>query len=316
MPGVILFLSDLDLRLRGRTRAEPPGRHLALVSGQQLDLALDHLGRRPDCAALGILGDLRPRPPSPARLALLGSRRVLLASSDRQLLELYARSLREVGAEPECILGDHLGGDRVAAWALPVYALILAAGSGSRMGGDKLLLDLGGSPIVSHVVQAARRGGCDQVLVVFSQDGVAAAVAERAITVFNPDAQSGQASSLRSGLQAGPEIAAGALLMLGDQPLVGSETVRRLLQAWRLEDTAPALAASYDDPSVWLPPVLVARSLWPDLISLQGDAGARQYFSRHPELISALPVGGRAEDVDTPDDYARIVSLFEPGRPG
>jgi molybdenum cofactor cytidylyltransferase len=103
---------------------------------------------------------------------------------------------------------------------------------------------------------------------------------------------------------------AGALVMLGDQPLVGSRTVDMLLRAWRREGSRPAVAASYGSRGAWQPPVLLDRSLWPDLMALKGDAGARQLFDRRPELLDTVPVAGRPDDIDTPDDYARIVHLF------
>src|SRR5437868_5627640 len=80
-----------------------------------------------------------------------------------------------------------------------------------------------------------------------------------ATCVQNEDAASGQASSLRMGLQSMPEEIAGALVMLGDQPLVGSRTVSVLLRAWRREGARPAVAASYGDRDAWQPPVLLDR---------------------------------------------------------
>jgi len=98
--------------------------------------------------------------------------------------------------------------------------------------------------------------------------------------------------------------------MLGDQPLVGSRTVSMLLKAWRREGTRPAVAASYGHRADWRPPVLLDRSLWPEVMTLDGDAGARQLFLERPELLDTVPAAGRPDDVDTPDDYARIVNLF------
>jgi molybdenum cofactor cytidylyltransferase len=70
------------------------------------------------------------------------------------------------------------------------------------------------------------------------------------------------------------------------------------------------VAASYGDRGSWRPPVLLDRSLWPEVMSLDGDAGARQLFEERPELLDTVPAAGRPDDVDTPDDYARIVHLF------
>ncbi len=131
--------------------------------------------------------------------------------------------------------------------------------------------------------------------------------------MLNPAAASGQASSLKVGLQSMGEDMAGALVMIGDQPLVGSRTVALLLRAWRREGARPAVAASYGDPSMWRPPVLIDRSLWPELFAVSGDTGARQLFERRPELLDTVLASGRPDDVDTPEDYAKIVHLFPRG---
>jgi CTP:molybdopterin cytidylyltransferase MocA len=104
--------------------------------------------------------------------------------------------------------------------------------------------------------------------------------------------------------------------MLGDQPLVGSRTVGMLLRAWRREGSRPAVAASYRDRGSWRPPVLLDRSLWPEVMSLNGDSGARQLFDLRPELLDTVPAAGRPDDIDTPEDYARIVHLFPRSDPG
>src|SRR5207302_704389 len=155
--------------------------------------------------------------------------------------------------------------NRLATWALPVGAVVLAAGAASRMGRNKLLLEVGGRPLVRHVIEAASEGGCHVVNVVVADERVRDAIGAAATCVENADSASGQASSLRIGLQSMPEEVAGALVMLGDQPLVGSRTVGVLLRAWRREGARPAIAASYGERASWQPPVLLDRSLWPEL---------------------------------------------------
>jgi CTP:molybdopterin cytidylyltransferase MocA len=128
--------------------------------------------------------------------------------------------------------------------------------------------------------------------------------------VENPEAASGMASSLRVGLASLPEAAVAAVVLLGDQPLVGGRTVRMLLRAWRREGARPAVAATYAGSDRWLPPVVLDRSLWAELMGLTGDAGARQLFEGRPELLDTVVAGGVPADVDTPQDYANIVRLY------
>jgi CTP:molybdopterin cytidylyltransferase MocA len=302
---MVYLMSDLDLPLRDRIYREPDGPHVAIVRGRDLDAALDHLDIRPDCRALAVIGLPKELPD----LELLSGRRLLVCDGDRALMREFAESGMAAGADVEWLNAEQPDFNRLATWALPVGCIILAAGAASRMGRNKLLLEVGGRPLVRHVIEAASDGGCHVINAVVAEDGVSDAIGGAANCIPNPDAASGQASSLRVGLQSMPEEIAGALVMLGDQPLVGARTVGVLLRAWRREGSRPAVAASYGDRS-WLPPVLLDRSLWPELMSLKGDVGARRLFDRRPELIDTVPAAGRPDDVDTPDDYARIVHLF------
>lgn len=302
---MVYLMSDLDLPLRDRIYREPDGPHVAIVRGRDLDAALDHLDARPDCRALAVIG----LPREPPDLELLSGRRLLVCDGDRALMNEFAESGMAAGAEVEWLHSAQPDFHRLASWALPVGAIVLAAGTASRMGRNKLLLEVGGQPLVRHVIEAASNGGCHVINAVVADDGVSTAIGAAATCVSNPEPANGQSSSLRLGLQSMPEEIAGALVMLGDQPLVGARTVSVLLKAWRREGARPAVAASYGDRS-WRPPVLLDRSLWPELMSLKGDVGARRLFDRRPELIDTVPAAGRPDDVDTPDDYARIVHLF------
>lgn len=306
-------MSDLDLPIRNRIYREPDGPHVAIVRGRDLDAALDHLDARPDCRALAVIGPPHDVPD----LELLNGRRLLVCDGDRALMREFAEAGMAAGADVEWLNAERPDFNRLATWALPVGAVVLAAGAGSRMGRNKLLLEVGERPLLRHVIEAASEGGCHVINAVIADEAVRRAVGDTATCVHNPDAHTGQASSLRVGLQSMPEEIAGALIMLGDQPLVGARTVDMLLRAWRREGSRPAVAAAYAGRGgSWRPPVLLDRSLWPEVMSLRGDAGARQLFDRRPELLDTVPAAGRPDDVDTPDDYARIVHLFPRRDPG
>jgi CTP:molybdopterin cytidylyltransferase MocA len=303
----VFLMSDLDLPIRDRTYREPEGPHVLMVRGRDLADALDHLDARPDCRALGVIGPLPEELPD---LAQVAGRRLLVCCGDGPRMREMAEAGMEAGADVEWLRSDRPDFDRLAAWALPVAAVVLAAGSATRMGTNKLLLDAGGQPLVCHVIEAASEGGCQQVIAIYAQEEVQVAIGSSAVCVHNPDAASGQASSLRTGLAAVPEEMAAALLMLGDQPLVGARTVEQLLRRWRREGARPAVASTYGEKRDWRPPVLIDRGLFPELMGLTGDAGARQLFDRRPELLDTVQAAGREDDVDTPEDYAKIVQLF------
>ena len=241
-------------------------------------------------------------------------KRLLLVDGDSGRLREFAEVAIRAGIEVEWIRSARPPFERLAAALLPVGGIVLAAGRSSRMpGSQKLLLDIDGVPMVRHVLEAASEGGCHQTVVVYAEDDVKRAINGRAELVYNAKAQTGMASSMQAGLRAmRPEIEA-AMVVLGDQPLVGSRTVATLLRAWRREGSRPAVAASSADG--WAPPVILSRELWGDLFALKGDAGARQVLEGRSELIDIVPAPGRSDDIDTPDDYTKIVKLFPRRRP-
>jgi len=302
----VLFISPLEYPLRGRTFLEPAGPHVAVTAGPDLEAALAHLARREDCGGLAVLG-VPERLPA---LEPLGGRRLLVCESDGSRMRDFVAAGWKAGAEAEWINDSAPALEKLGAWALPVAGLVLAAGAGSRMKAaaeDKLLLDYDGVPLVRWAVSAAAEGGCQGIWAVYSRPEVAAVLEGYATCLHNPDASRGQASSLRIGVENLPPVAAGVMILLGDQPLVGGRTVEMLLRAWRREESRPAVAASYGGD--WRPPVVIDRSLWPRLLELKGDAGARRVLGSDPRLLDTVPASGLPDDIDTPEDYARILHL-------
>jgi CTP:molybdopterin cytidylyltransferase MocA len=309
--AMVFVMSDLELPIRGRTYREPEGPHSVVVRGRDIEPALQHVAAREDCRSMAVI----TLPETVPDLSALAGRRLLLVDGDSGRLRDFAELALRADVEVEWIRSARPPFDRLAAALLPVGAVVLAAGASSRMAGSqKLLLEFEGRPMVRHAIEAASEGGCHQVVVVYSADDVKNAVDGAAEVVQNPDALTGMASSLKVGLRAlRPEIEA-AVILLGDQPLVGSRTVAALLRAWRREGSRPAVAVSKRR-NKWTPPVVLAREMWTDLYALDGDAGARQILDGHPELLDTVPAPGRPDDIDTPEDYAKIVSLFPRRKP-
>jgi molybdenum cofactor cytidylyltransferase len=315
---MVFVMSDLELPIRGRTYREPDGPHSVVVRGRDLEHALEHVATREDCRSIAVIN----LPATVPDLSTLAGRRLLLVDGDSGRLRDFAELALRADVEVEWIRSARPPFERLAAALLPAGAIVLAAGSSSRMpGSEKLLLEFDGKPMVRHAVEAAADGGCHQVVTVYSTNDVKDAVDGAAELVHNPNAHTGMASSLKAGLRAlRPEIEA-AVVLLGDQPLVGSRTVAALLRAWRREGSRPAVAVSKRDQAgdskpgrrsnvTWTPPVVLGREMWDELYALEGDAGARQILDGHPELLDTVPAPGRPDDIDTPEDYAKILSLF------
>jgi molybdenum cofactor cytidylyltransferase len=188
---------------------------------------------------------------------------------------------------------------------------VLAAGRGTRFGGEvpKPLLELRGRTLVSYAVDAAQGSGLAPIVVVVSDDRVAAALGAGPQTgvvqvVRNEAPERGIASSLQAGLRAlePDSTIAAAVIGLGDQPLVGAGAYRRVASAY--DDGARLAVATYGGERA--NPVLMAREHWDEALDLVGDEGARVLFRRHGAV--AVPCDGTGEpiDVDTPEDLAAL----------
>jgi nicotine blue oxidoreductase len=189
--------------------------------------------------------------------------------------------------------------------------VVLAAGRGLRFGGDtpKPGLLFRGKPLVAHAVDTARASGLRPVVVVVSDDRVAAVLdtEQRAATiqlVRNDAPERGIASSLQSALLAltPDDSVDGVVVGLADQPMVGAGAYRRVAHA--LDDGAELAVATYA--GVRGNPVLIGRAHWAEALALAGDEGARVLLRRYGALEVPCDGTGVPTDVDTPEDLAQL----------
>lgn len=194
--------------------------------------------------------------------------------------------------------------------------VVLAAGASRRMGRPKQLLPLGGGTLLDAVLGAVRSASLDEVVLVLGAEAerILAAVDTRGVrVVIAAEHAEGMGASLRTGVAAlGPDIERVAIL-LGDQPRVDATLIDALL-ARHQESGRPAAAVSAG--GVLQPPVVADRRLWPELLTARGDVGLRGVLRAIPGGVATLSVEGAAVDVDTPDDYRRLLGDPGPASPG
>jgi molybdenum cofactor cytidylyltransferase len=193
-----------------------------------------------------------------------------------------------------------------------VAVAVLAAGRGSRLGGDvpKPLVELRGRPLVSWALDAATTSGLRPVVLVVGNHGgaVARVAPEGVVVVRSRRWRRGIARSLRAALEAlEPWAQVGAVAIgLADQPLVGVEAYRRLAGAYR--DGASLAVATYHGQR--RNPVLLARTMWEKARELDGDEGARVLMDEGAVEVDCTDTGSAA-DVDTLDDLHEAERLLE-----
>lgn len=189
-------------------------------------------------------------------------------------------------------------------------AVILAAGRSARMGQgiNKLMEEVGGVPVIRRVVEAALASRARPVVVVTGHERGRIAAALDGLDVsfaHNPDHASGMASSLRAGIAAVPETAAGALVVLGDMPLLGADVIDRLISA-HAPDEGRLICVPVEDGQRGHP-VLWSRRYFADLGALEGDVGARHILAANQDAVAEVAITGAGAflDVDTPQLLAQ-----------
>lgn len=195
-----------------------------------------------------------------------------------------------------------------------VYAVVLAAGRSSRMGGpNKLMALFSGKPLVRVTTEraAASRAAGTFVVTGHQASRVEAALAGLDIgTVANPDYAEGLSSSLKAGIAALPADAAGALVVLGDMPGVSVRDLDRLIEAFRAAGGTAIVRATHGGKRG--NPVVLPRALFSEVAALEGDTGARHLVEAEGATVIDVEIGEAAfVDVDTPDALARAGGVLQ-----
>ena len=195
-----------------------------------------------------------------------------------------------------------------------VAGVVLAAGSSTRMGKNKLLFELDGEPVVRRAVGRAMSAGLDPVIVVlgYEADRVLRELAGlNCRTVVNPDYARGINSSLKTGIAAVPATAVAAVVLLADMPFVTTDMVATLVERYRTS-TVPLVISDYD--GVNAPPALYDRTLFPELLAMEGEGCGKQVVKRHRSKAAVVSWPAAAlTDLDVPDDVVRVQSLLAAG---
>jgi molybdenum cofactor cytidylyltransferase len=209
--------------------------------------------------------------------------------------------------------------DPSAAGGVPVTAIVLAAGSGRRFGGGKVLAQLGGRPLLAHVLDTVVAADVHDAVIVLPPSAVAGGLhaaaralldartsALRATLVENVDSAEGMSTSLRVGLEAAARLehrpGGTGVVLLADQPGIEPEVVRAVVRAC-VDAGRPARAVYRDGAG---PPVAVPLALVASVAErLTGDRGLRDLLEEL-EVIDVELDADMPRDVDRPEDLEAL----------
>jgi molybdenum cofactor cytidylyltransferase len=195
-----------------------------------------------------------------------------------------------------------------------VAAIILAAGSSSRLGQTKQLLQFQGTKLIEGTINAARGAGCNPIIVVTGSNSpeVASAIKSEDICIAaNPEWERGIGTSIRTGIQQLSELSPGieaVALLVCDQPFVTANVVTDLIQLWS-HGEGPIVASAYSE-TLGVPAVFAAR--FDELVHLPDDSGAKPVIMKNPERVAAFSFPEGAMDIDTAADCERLKKRMAP----
>ncbi len=194
-----------------------------------------------------------------------------------------------------------------------IAAIVLAAGRSSRMApANKLFVEIDGKTMLARAVEAAAASQAAETIVVLGNDAARAKAALPGVrAVDNPDYASGLASSVRAGIAAVAADFDGAVVLLGDMPMVNAGHVDRLIAAFSpVEGRAICVSAHGGKRGN---PVLWGKEFFAEILALDGDQGARAVMRKHEDRLCEVPMpdDGVLIDLDTAEALAAFRAARE-----
>jgi molybdenum cofactor cytidylyltransferase len=187
-----------------------------------------------------------------------------------------------------------------------IGAIILAAGASSRLGTPKQLLPYGGTTLLEYTVQVASDSIASPIIVVLgseAQNMRTSINGDKVQTILNDAWQEGIASSIQAGIEelvlADPSTE-GAVILVCDQPYITAELIDDLVA--KHQETGKRIIASSYDETLGVP-ALFHKSLFPVLLQLRGDSGAKSIIQQHTEDLGIVAFAKGGVDIDTEEDY-------------
>jgi molybdenum cofactor cytidylyltransferase len=193
-------------------------------------------------------------------------------------------------------------------------AIVLAAGESRRMGAQKVLLPLGGVPVVARIVDQLEASMIDAIIVVVGHEGdrVAEALAGRAVSFVTNAAYAtgGMLSSVRCGLRALPAACEAVLVALGDQPSISFRVVNAMARSFARRKKGIVVPVHRGERGH---PLLFAARYASEILESYEDTGLRGLLAAHPDDVLELEIADQSilADMDTPDDYHRMRQWFD-----
>jgi len=186
-----------------------------------------------------------------------------------------------------------------------IWAIILAAGESKRMGSPKMLLPFAGITIIEKVVENVLSSNVDKTLLVLGSD---AAEIRRIINsypvmhCYNEDYKNGMLSSVKCGISNLPQGFRAAMIMLGDQPMIGSYVIDAIIKAYNQSGKGLVVPVCGNKRGH---PLLTGNKYRKEIVDLDGPEGLKELLKRHPDDLFETEINDSSilRDIDTFEEY-------------
>ena len=189
-----------------------------------------------------------------------------------------------------------------------ITGIILASGFSERMARDKLLLEVGGLPVIERILRAAKSSLLDDVILVYQNARVRSLGEKYQVrTVYNDSAHEGQSAAVKLGVRESRPDTDAFMFLVGDQPFLDSDTINTLIDQFEKNPQqiiVPVYNGKRGNPVIF--PVLFRD----DLLALEGDRGGRVLIEKMGDRVKLVAIedGNAGIDFDTEEEYERIKS--------
>jgi molybdenum cofactor cytidylyltransferase len=191
-----------------------------------------------------------------------------------------------------------------------ITGIILASGFSKRMEKDKLLLEVGGIPVIERVLKAAKSSLLDDIILVYQNEKVGAIGGKyRVRTVYNDSAHEGQSAAVKLGVRKSRPDTDAFMFLVGDQPFLEPATINTLIDQFTRNQQSiivPVYNGKRGNPVIF-------PSLFRDnLLAIEGDRGGKMVIEKMEDRTRFVPMEESATgiDIDTQEEYERIQKLM------
>lgn len=191
-----------------------------------------------------------------------------------------------------------------------VTGLIMASGFSRRMKTDKLLLSFGVQTVVERVIDACLGSNLDEIILVYRKPEVRDMVRKSKVkTVLNDQALEGQSASIKTGISQVEENMDGLMFIVGDQPLLDSQTIDKLIDEFEQNPDKIIIPVYGENKGN---PIIFPRSLINELKNLEGDVGGREVINNNLDKVKYIGIDNHKAglDMDTVEEYEKLKEEF------